>query len=114
MRLLFAFLLILASAAAAHKPVPAHGCVSPERPPDDVDEATWRRFLDDVDGYRDCISNFVGSNYAASDAHRDAANAATLEWNAFVRDSLNVPEDFPWQPEAPDDPDDDPADADRP
>ena len=110
MRLVFVFLVLLAPAAAAHTPVPSHGCEAPERPPDDVAEEIWNRFLEHVDGYRDCISSFVRSNYAASDAHRDAANAATLDWNAFVRDSLNVPEDFPWEP----DDANDPADPDRP
>ena len=99
MRLLFICLVILAPFAAAHTPVPVHGCAMPERPPDDVDEMTWNRFLEGVERYRACISDFVRRNYAASDAHRDAANAATLDWNAFVRDSLNVPEDFPWQAE---------------
>ncbi|NIP13553.1 MAG: hypothetical protein GWM88_01950 [Pseudomonadales bacterium] len=100
MRLLIAFLFfVLTPAAVAHTPLPVHGCVSPERPPDDVGEIVWKRFLDDVERYRACISDFVRGNYAASDAHRDAANAATLDWNAFVRDTLNVPEDFPWQPE---------------
>jgi hypothetical protein len=110
MRLLFAFLFILAPVAAAHTPVPVHGCASPERPSDDVGEMVWNRFLEDVERYRACISDFVRRNYAASDAHRDAANAATLDWNAFVRDSLNVPADFPWQPEDADDQ----ADPDKP
>lgn len=99
-RLSFVLLLLLVPAIAdASVPVPDPGCRAPLRPADDVDEATWNRFLAGVDGYRSCISDFVTANHQQADAHREAANAATTAWNDFVRDSLNVPEDFPWPPE---------------
>lgn len=97
-----ALVLFIASllAATAHAAsVPDHGCRAPVRPPDDVPEVVWQGFLEAVDSYRACISNYVTRNNALADAHRTAANEATLAWNAFVRDSLNVPEDFPWPPE---------------
>lgn len=77
-----------------------HGCTAPLRPADDRNAAAMQRFLAEVDQYRQCISDFVDTNYAAADRHRDAAAAAALEWNGFVRDSLNAPQDFPWPPRA--------------
>jgi hypothetical protein len=67
----------------------------------------WNAFVDDVDTYRDCTSTFVADNHAAAERHRAAANAATEAWNAFVRSSLNVPEDYPWPPPDPPPPDGD-------
>lgn len=86
-------------AAWADPEAPAHDCVRPERPADDQDTARWNRFADRTDAYRACINAFVERNHRAADSHRAAANAATQEWNAFVRGSLNVPEDYPWPPE---------------
>jgi hypothetical protein len=97
--LLLVFTLLAAHASHAHDPVPGHGCQEPTRPADDQDDARWQKFLDAVDGFRSCISAYAAANHAASDAHRTAANAATLDWNTFVRRELNVPEDYPWPPE---------------
>jgi len=94
-------LLLLPTLAFGHAPPPEHGCHAPRRPPDNVDEATWNRFLSDVDRYRSCISDFVAANRAAAENHYAAASAATDAWNGFVRDSLNAPQDFPWPPEDP-------------
>jgi len=95
-----AALLVWLSAAGgyAHSPAPAHGCEPPTRPADDQNDSLWQRFLADVDGFRACISDYAQRNHAAAEAHREAANAATLDWNRFVRSDLNVPEDFPWPP----------------
>lgn len=101
MRAFTCLLLCLACrVCVADMPVPLPGCIAPERPGEDVPEAVWQRFLADVDAYRACISSYVESNNAASDAHRTAANRATLAWNEFVRTSLNAPEDYPWPPES--------------
>lgn len=83
----------------AHTPPPHHGCVVPARPADDQNDVLWQRFLAAVDAFRGCISDYATANHAAAEAHREAANAATLDWNHFVRSDLNVPEDFPWPPE---------------
>ena len=99
MRCLAVLLVFLALFAAADVAVPVHGCTAPVRPADGVDEQTWEGFLAAVDAYRACISDFTDSNRQASDAHGAAANAAIGDWNEFVRDSLNVSEDFPWPPE---------------
>lgn len=90
--------LLAAAPALGHSPAPAHGCTAPTRPVDDQNDALWQRFLDDVDGFRACISGFAERNHQAAEIHRLAANEATLEWNRFVRAELNVPEDYPWPP----------------
>ena len=93
-------LLLLPLLSAADNSQPVNPCRAPTRPVDDTAQVTWNRFVDDVDVYRACINDFVQRNHAASDAHRQAANEATEAWNAFVKTSLNVPEDFPWPPES--------------
>ena len=99
-----AFALALAAIAVvapvgAHSPAAAHGCTAPTRPANDQDDLLWQRFLDDVDAFRACISAYADANHRASEVHREAANAATVDWNRFVRAELNVPEDYPWPPE---------------
>jgi hypothetical protein len=90
--------MLLSTLAFGHSEPPAHGCVQPTRPPDKTDVDIWNHFIDQVDAYRSCMSAFIAENNASADRHRTAANAATAEWNAFVHNSLNVPEDFPWPP----------------
>lgn len=94
-----ALVWLAAAGAYAHSPAPAHGCEPPTRPADDQNDLLWQRFLADVDAFRACISDYAERNHAAAETHREAANAATLEWNRFVRSDLNVPEDFPWPPQ---------------
>ncbi len=64
------------------------------------DVERWNAFVDAVDVYRDCINRYQAAHYVQSDAHRAAAEASVQEWNTFVRENLNVPEDFPHRPEA--------------
>ena len=89
---------MIVAPVAAHSPAVGHACTAPARPANDQDDVLWQRFLDDVDGFRACISAYAEANHRASDVHREAANAATLDWNRFVRAELNVPEDYPWPP----------------
>jgi hypothetical protein len=91
--------LLVASLASGHAEPPKHGCVQPTRPPDKTDVDRWNHFMDQVDVYRSCMNAFIAENHAAAERHQAAANAATTEWNAFVHNSLNVPEDFPWPPQ---------------
>ena len=87
-------LLIWSGQATAHPLAPEASCSEPVRPPRS-DVARWNAFVDAVDVYRTCISSFAADQYSASEAHRFAAERATERWNAFVRDNLNVPADFP-------------------
>ncbi|MEZ5557880.1 MAG: hypothetical protein R3E86_04955 [Pseudomonadales bacterium] len=96
--LLVGVLLLAGAAAMADERVPAPACDAPVRPADDQNDVLWRAYLDAVDRYRACISEYAAANWAASEAHSQAANTAVAQWNAFVRDQLNVPEDYPWPP----------------
>ena len=57
----------------------------------------WNAFVAQVDSYRACINLYLALHYAQADAHRSAADAAVQAWNDFVRENLNVPEDFPHE-----------------
>ncbi len=98
-------ILVIAAAALGVAPVRGHdvppqpGCQAPTRPADDQNDLLWQAYLEDVDNFRQCISDFVDANQAAAVTHNEAARQATEAWNEFVRTSLNVPEDFPWPPE---------------
>ena len=89
----------LALAAEAHAPGPEHPCRAPARTADEQNDAHWQGFLESVDGFRRCVSDFVSANQAAAQAHNEAARLAAAAWNGFVRSSLNVPQDFPWPPD---------------
>ncbi|MCB1686264.1 MAG: hypothetical protein R3E82_09850 [Pseudomonadales bacterium] len=91
--------LTLSGFTLGHEPRPVHGCVAPQRPPDDQNDARWESYLRAVDGFRACINEFAEVNRQASRSHNEAANDAVAAWNGFVKDQLNVPEDFPWPPE---------------
>lgn len=95
-RTLLQLVVALPTLAFAHGEPPPHDCARPVRPPDKTDDVVWNAFVDRMDAYRGCMSTFIEANHQAADHHRAAANAATDEWNEFVRTSLNVPEDFPW------------------
>ncbi|MFU8814353.1 MAG: hypothetical protein ACNA7W_03345 [Pseudomonadales bacterium] len=84
--------------AGAHAPAATHGCAAPSRPADDQDDALWQAYLGAVDDFRGCISDYAAANQAAAAAHTRAAHDAVEVWNRFVRDNLNVPQDFPWPP----------------
>lgn len=98
-RTLLAIVALIPVLAFGHAEPPSHGCIQPTRPPDKTDSVVWNHFIDLVDDYRSCMSGFIAENHEAAEHHRAAANAATAEWNAFVHNSLNVPEDFPLPPD---------------
>ncbi len=93
-----AALLAMPAIGMGHAPAPDHGCVAPARPANDQNDVLWQGFLDDVDAFRACISDYAAANREAASTHSDAANEATRAWNRFVRAELNVPEDYPWPP----------------
>lgn len=98
MRRLGVIAVLLSFSSWAHEAARVPDCQAPVRPPDQEDTVRWNAFVDAVDGYRACMNAFIEANHSASSKHRDAANAATQAWNAFVRSSLNVPQDYPWPP----------------
>ena len=89
--------------AVAHEPM-THDCVTPIRPADDQNDENWQRFLADIDTFQACITAAADRHQAASKAHIRAAHAAVDDWNDFVHRSLNAPEDFPWPPQDPEQP----------
>ena len=92
-------LVWLGSALAQSHVVSPEACQPPVRPPDKQDADRWNTFVDAVDAYRACISDYVTHNREAAAGHDAAAQRAAQAWNEFVRDSLNAPEDYPWPPE---------------
>jgi hypothetical protein len=93
-------LLSLTQACLAHELDPVE-CDAPIRPADDQNDLLWQAFLNEIDEFRDCVTQQMALHEQAAKSHQAAAREAVENWNAFVRDSLNAPEDFPWPPEPP-------------
>ncbi len=90
--------LLLAGAGWAHQPM-EHRCVAPERPADEQDDELWQTFLEEINQFRECVNSKMMWHQTAASAHNNHAREVVESWNAFVRTSLNAPEDFPWPPE---------------
>lgn len=97
---LLILLLVCCGQLSSHPLAPEAPCTEPVRPPR-TEVTGWNALVDAVDVYRTYISGFATDQYSASEAHRFAAERATERWNAFVRDNLNVPADFPHQSDKP-------------
>ena len=89
--------LLIGATSHAHDRSLVLDCEPPVRPASKA-AAVWNNYVDELDGFRQCVSNFIDRHHQAADLHRTAANSATDRWNDYVRGSLNVPEDFPYVP----------------
>jgi hypothetical protein len=97
-RILLGLLCVVAMPLSAHSPM-NHECAAPSRPINDQDDVSWQTFLSDIDAFQSCVSEAAERHQVASQAHQDAARDAVESWNQFVHSNLNVPEDFPFEPE---------------
>ena len=98
--LLLLLVLNITQACLAHELAPAD-CNAPIRPVDDQNDLLWQAFLNEIDVFRDCVTQQMAWHEQSAKRHQAEARDAVEDWNAFVRDSLNAPEDFPWPPEPP-------------
>ncbi|MFT7651363.1 MAG: hypothetical protein ACI9UU_000465 [Candidatus Azotimanducaceae bacterium] len=88
--------LTLASGDLLAHPVTLKTCEAPTRPQDEQDDVLWQRFLTDIDTFRECAQAHMVWHQDAVIEHQQSAKLAMEQWNVFVRDSLNAPEDFPF------------------
>jgi len=63
---------------------PSHSCSKPYKPYKFNSEWDIRQFQDDVEDYKQCISDFVEEQDDAVRKHQNAAQEAIDEWNSFV------------------------------
>ena len=68
---------------------PSHSCFKPNRPYEFTSEWELDNFMNDVERYKQCISDFVDEQQEEARNHIEAADEAVEEWNRFVRDELN-------------------------
>ena len=94
-KLIALVLLTVCSTVFAHEPM-SDACSPPERPADDQNDVLWQAFMNEIDGFRNCVNDKMVWHEAAADKHNDNARQVVTLWNDFVQTSLNVPEDFPW------------------
>lgn len=86
---LFALLFIaLSTSAQADMISPSHYCSKPIKLYEFTDEWQITQFKNEVERYKDCISDFVDEQNEAARKHQDAAEEAVEEWNSYVRYEL--------------------------
>jgi hypothetical protein len=67
---------------------PSHYCRKPIKPYEFTDEWQISRFKNELQRYKDCISDFVEEQNDAARKHQEAADEAIEEWNSYVRNEL--------------------------
>lgn len=82
-------LVAISTTAAADSYSPSHSCYQPSKPYEFNDQWEVDRFNNEVEEYRDCISDFVEEQNDAIRRHQTAAEEAIDDWNNFVRWELN-------------------------
>lgn len=81
-------LIPYASPVHADMFTPSHSCSKPYKPYKFNSEWDIRQFQDDVEDYKQCISDFVEEQEDAVRKHQNAAQEAIDEWNSFVNYEL--------------------------
>ncbi|WP_211252160.1 hypothetical protein [Arenimonas metalli] len=67
---------------------PSHSCRKPIKPYEFTSEWEVSQFKDDVERYKQCISDFVEEQNDEAEKHQEAAQDAIDEWNRYVRYEL--------------------------
>lgn len=84
----FTALLLSASIHADSYSV-SSSCYKPHKPYEFNSQWELDSFNNDVDRYKECISDFVDEQNRAVRNHQRAASEAIEEWNSYVRYELN-------------------------
>ena len=82
------FLVLFVSSARADMFTPSHSCSKPYKPYQFTSDWEVTQFQDDVEAYKQCISDFVEEQEDAVRRHQEAAQEAIDEWNNFVNYEL--------------------------
>ncbi|MDH4581395.1 hypothetical protein E8F20_05830 [Pseudomonas sp. BN415] len=67
---------------------PSHDCSEPYKPYEFTSEFERDNFINEVEDYKQCISDFVDEQNDAVRKHQSAAQEAIDEWNSYAN-SLN-------------------------
>jgi len=87
--LLISVFLLASLSVSADIFTPSHSCSKPYKPYKFNSKWEVENFQNDVENYKNCISDFVEEQNTAVTYHRDAASAAIDEWNNYVNYELN-------------------------
>lgn len=67
---------------------PSYYCNKPYKPFQFRDQYEFNEYLRDVEGYKDCIHDFIEEQNEAIRNHSNAAEDAIRDWNNFVNFEL--------------------------
>lgn len=82
------FSLIISIPLMADMFIPSPSCSKPYKPYEFNSQYEIDKFNDDVQRYKNCISDFVDEQNQAATKHQQAANDAIDEWNRFANYEL--------------------------
>ena len=68
---------------------PSHYCNKPYKPYQFSSDYEIQRFNQEVETYKNCMSDFIDEQNDAARKHQRAAEEAIDEWNSFVNYELN-------------------------
>ncbi len=89
------FLILLVSVisniapASADMFTPSHYCSKPYKPYEFNDQYEIDNFMNEVEAYKQCLSDFVDEQNDAATKHQNAAEEAIDEWSNYVNYELN-------------------------
>lgn len=67
-----------------------HKCHKPTKPANFLNEWEVKKFKDEVNEYKECISKFVETQKTAIENHKSSAQKAIDEWTNFVKFELKM------------------------
>jgi len=79
----------MANSASADTFTPSHACSKPYKPYKFNNEWELENFKNEVEQYKQCISDFAEEQNEAIRKHKNAAEEAIDEWNNYVNYELN-------------------------
>ncbi len=83
------FFISIITPASADIFTPSHSCSKPYKPIEFNDQHEIDNFMNEVEAYKQCISDFVEEQNDAARKHQNAAEEAIDEWNNYVNYELN-------------------------
>jgi hypothetical protein len=86
---IISFAICMTNSAYADMFFPSHSCSKPYKPYQFNNEWELENFKNEVEQYKQCITEFVEEQDEAIRKHKNAAEEAIDEWNNYVNYELN-------------------------
>ncbi|RLW61170.1 MAG: hypothetical protein B6D75_03630 [gamma proteobacterium symbiont of Stewartia floridana] len=81
--------IVITATVSADIFTPSHSCSKPYKPYQFTDQYELDNFMDEVEAYKRCITDFIEEQNDNVRTHQNAAEEAIDEWNNYVNYELN-------------------------